>query len=366
MAVPQLSVDVAIAGAGVAGSVAALIAARAGRSVALIHARPRRRNRGETVPPEFRPLLEELGLWPEFLRSGPRECWSNQSCWGSAQPRERHYICHPYGCAWHVSLPAFEAELRATAAQHRVRLIDGHVTRAENRTEHVALYVETSDRAMHVDAAVVIDATGRSARVARGLGATRLNIDQTTSFATTCEPTGNAGATDTLVEATDIGWWYSAPATDGLSVMLVTDTEVVDLAVNELGKQWVALLQRAPNTSARARAAANPALAVAAAGPSRLDPVAGPNWLAVGDAAATYDPLSSSGILHAASSAAAGAQAADALRTQDFSAITDYPHREMELFDEHLRQRSDRYRTEQRWPASAFWTRRDIPATSRQ
>ncbi|MFE7800509.1 tryptophan 7-halogenase [Nocardia sp. NPDC057440] len=366
MAVPQLSVDVAIAGAGVAGSVAALIAARAGRSVALIHARPRRRNRGETVPPEFRPLLEELGLWPEFLRSAPRECWSNHSCWGSAHPRERHYICHPYGCAWHLCLPAFEAELRAAATQQRVRLIDGHVTRAENRTEHAALHVETSDHAIRVDAAVVIDATGRSARVARGLGATRLNIDQTTSFAATCEPAGNAGVTDTLVEATDIGWWYSAPATDGLSVMLVTDTEVVDLGANGLGEQWVALLHRAPNTSARARAAADPAIAVAAAGPSRLHPVAGPNWLAVGDAAATYDPLSSSGILHGVSSAAAGARAADALLAQHFSAITDYTHHETELFDDHLRQRSARYRSEQRWPASAFWTRRGIPAAGRQ
>src|SRR5947207_2602329 len=94
--------DIAIAGAGPAGSVLALLAARAGYRVLLVEtSRFDRMRVGETAPPELRPALARLGL--EHLARAPfcRDAPAVLSVWGSDEPASRHHIFSPYGSALH-------------------------------------------------------------------------------------------------------------------------------------------------------------------------------------------------------------------------------------------------------------------------
>src|SRR5216684_1286650 len=102
------SVDLAIAGAGPAGSVLALLAARSGRSVCLIEkSRFDAVRFGETAPPELRPILQSIGL--SHLLVPPYACEATEvlSIWGSDVPMARHHIVSPYGMALHLNRRAF-------------------------------------------------------------------------------------------------------------------------------------------------------------------------------------------------------------------------------------------------------------------
>ena len=89
---------------------------------------------------------------------------------------------------------------------------------------------------------------------------------------------------------------------------------------------------------------------VVAAGTAHLEPPCGDGWLAAGDAAASFDPLSSQGILTAV------------LMGQEAARCVDDPHaysaRYQAIVAHYEAERQATYRLEQRWPTAPFWTRR--------
>jgi flavin-dependent dehydrogenase len=84
----------------------------------------------------------------------------------------------------------------------------------------------------------------------------------------------------------------------------------------------------------------------------------GDGWIAAGDAAAAYDPLSSHGI---GSALAGGRQAADAVAAHldgDGAAFTNYRERLLAEYARYLWTRDGYYRDERRWSGAPFWERR--------
>ncbi len=91
----------------------------------------------------------------------------------------------------------------------------------------------------------------------------------------------------------------------------------------------------------------------------RLDPAAGDGWLAVGDAASAFDPLSSSGITKALRSGIFASYAiGDLLERGDGSGLERYRRYVQDEFEGYTRVRARYYAEERRWPESDFWRRR--------
>jgi flavin-dependent dehydrogenase len=78
----------------------------------------------------------------------------------------------------------------------------------------------------------------------------------------------------------------------------------------------------------------------------------GSNWLAAGDSASSYDPLSGRGVFKAVRH---GVEAARAIAEGSEEAYSAMVERE---FTEYVRQRRMYYAGERRWPGSIFWSRR--------
>ncbi|MGH9930046.1 MAG: hypothetical protein ACREA9_12600, partial [Pyrinomonadaceae bacterium] len=91
---------------------------------------------------------------------------------------------------------------------------------------------------------------------------------------------------------------------------------------------------------------------------SRLDRSANGNWLAIGDAAMAFDPLSGQGVYKALQSALRAAEAIDQHLTGNTSALPDYSTAVDQDFARYLSTRRLFYSREQRWPGSTFWKRR--------
>ena len=164
----------------------------------------------------------------------------------------------------------------------------------------------------------------------------------------------------TVLEATADGWWYAARLPNGTAVAaFMTDDDLLPRGHDNVRRFWEERLQTAP----LARAVwADPTdvsdLQVRFAGSVRLDRVGGPVWIALGDAAAAFDPLSAQGILKALESGERGAAQIAALLHENVNAANTYSAWLDATFATYLRNYFHYYRQVTRWPASTFWQRR--------
>jgi flavin-dependent dehydrogenase len=326
-----------------------MAAAKAGRDVVLINGSVRcRREHGETLPPEARQSLRDLGLVDGFDALLGQPCWANRSVWGSARLQTWETVNNPYGTGWHVERRRLEEGLRDAALDAGARLVTGSVRRVQPGER--AMHLELNGGA-HIEASYVVDATGRSAVIARQLGARRRQYDRLVGMTWHHEADPDPA---TLVEAVPEGWWYSAPTAAGMIVIFFGDADLADWL--QVARHPSELLDHAPHTRARlAVAGPGGAPALVSASTSILGPMRGRGWVAVGDAVATYDPLGAYGILH---SLMTGQQVAAVVGEGRASDMADYEKTERDRFDEHLRQRRAHYGVERRWPGAEFWQRR--------
>jgi flavin-dependent dehydrogenase len=360
-------IDVAIVGGGTAGCATALGLCRLGHSCLVIERSDQAQERiGETLPPAVRRPLAALGLWDAFLEAGPLPSTAIRAVWGDAEPRDREFIFDPYGCGWHVdrcrfdAMLATQAEAAGTDVRRQARLLDAGV----DAQGAWALGVAATDAGREVfHSRFVVDATGRASSFARRQGATRESYDQLMGIVARYRPVDSprAEAGVMLLEAVESGWWYGAPLPDGgLVVTLMTDrdlrprtagvgaTRAFELSLMEAGQVAESVRRFALEGPPRPTAAHS----------ACLEPVCGARWLAVGDAAASYDPLCGQGITRAL---AAGMQAAGAISAHlagDATALREYQAGVLADFGQYLALRDAYYSRETRWPESPFWRRR--------
>ena len=352
--------DVVVAGGGPAGSAAALGLGRRGVSVALIEQDTYQSPRvGETLPPIIRQQLTALGVWGRFLRSGPLESYGIQTAWESDDPRDQDFLRNPYGCGWHVDRARFDAMLAQAAAEAGAELIaPARIAGcAHSENGHWLLEAVQGQTVRKVAGRMLLDATGRKALLATQLGAQARVTDRLVAavdFSPAREP-----AQQTLIEAVEQGWWYSAPIPGNRMVFAyLTDS---DLWMNA---DWSQLLNQAPLTAARVGSSALPPPQLVSAASIVRCPVAGPDWMAVGDAALAYDPLSGQGVFK---SIETGLQCAEAVARYfggDAAAPAKYETWVQKTYETYLAQRRDLYRAVGRWPQSRFWNRRGASAMS--
>ncbi|MCG8461870.1 MAG: hypothetical protein MI919_36770, partial [Holophagales bacterium] len=210
----------------------------------------------------------------------------------------------------------------------------------------------------------LIDATGRAGSLA-GRRARRLREDRLIAWVARFRPRPDATPdrdARTLIEAAEDGWWYSALLPGGERVVAFhTDPGSTDMGDLRTREGFSAHLRGAPHLCALLTAHGYEPLGRprgADACSSRLDPVAGNRYLAVGDAALSFDPLSSQGLFNAFYTGLRGAEAVHASLSGRPRAIDGYEHRLRSVYAAYLTHRNHYYGREERWPGHPFWKRR--------
>jgi len=209
---------------------------------------------------------------------------------------------------------------------------------------------------------VVIDASGRAARLGSYVGAKRLLLDRLVGVATQFGGIDVAREGYVMVETTAEGWWYTAPVPgDCMMVMLMTDSDLCGRFHLASAEAWLAKLEMAPATQARV-AGCRPSWGprVFGAASQRLErSERRAQWLAVGDAALAVDPISGSGIVRALRSARAAAETTWALlENHEEDSLEAYEAERDSQCLQYLNERAMYYALEQRWQEHAFWARR--------
>jgi flavin-dependent dehydrogenase len=352
------SYDVILAGGGIAGSAAAAILATHGLRVLILgFAMPKKTNLGETLSPEAKPLLQEMGLWTEFISSRHLPSPGNCSAWGSEDLHEQDFIFNPHGHAWRLDRAEFEKLLQNNAVKKGAQVLPCLLTR--NPVCHRGTW-QIEVGGFHFESSWLMDASGRGSRLARLLGVRRQAYDSLVSIHT-WSTTPNEMDFDRriLIESQRDGWWYSALLPDGdRMVAFQTDGDCLP-SKPDSHQAWFSERLKETRHLRELLAANKCRLAgttqVVSAHSSKLEKVVGSGWIAVGDAAASFDPLSGQGLFNALLSAKKAVQTILHGGTAD---LHEYDLWWNSLWNRYLSERERFYAAENRWRDSTFWRKR--------
>lgn len=357
---------VAVIGAGVAGPAAVLSLAAAGLKVRWFAPPPAPTHDpvGETLSPAANPMLAELGLADAITAAGHRPSHTTLSSWGSPQLLDRNAILHLEGPGLVLDRRRFEADLRRAAEKVAERVVDARLAEAHPAQGAWHLSAATGET---LDADALIDASGRGTAIARRHGernradrlmAVHAFLDQRDADV---EPTPAV-----LIEAVETGWWYAALRPDGsLSVAYFTDPDLlVETPTRDVGV-WKALIDGTRYVGRWIDDAGfdpDTAPTLSSAGTTWLAPpagrVEGAPWMAVGDSAAAFDPLSSHGMTTALWAGARAGPVLSAALDGDDDALDAYARSVSDGVQAFLDQRRRMYAMERRFADAPFWRRR--------
>ncbi|MFK8101780.1 MAG: NAD(P)/FAD-dependent oxidoreductase [Saprospiraceae bacterium] len=352
---------VIIVGGGPAGLATALTLSARGVSYALIEAQATPIQKpGEAIPPNARPLLRQLGLENLMLAKEHHQYYGNKSCWGSEELVQEEFMKTLHQHGYLLDRKHFEGQLRNLAKTGLGTFYEAYRCRGISRKgDGFVLEINNGQTTQNLYADYLVDATGRKASLCRHLGIETNHLDQ--QFGLTMQvQLSTLVAQQIYIEATKRGWWYAAPmGKQKLSLMFFTLKELLPRKANQISflkRQLKAspLMTNLVKDSTFDQAA----IRLMPAGTSRLNKPYGHRWIAVGDAAYAYDPISSYGITSGLASGYYGAHALAATMRGDQEALSVYHYLMERAFQAYLQKLYVHYDQEKRWSGELYWQNR--------
>jgi flavin-dependent dehydrogenase len=285
---PDSPADILVAGAGPAGTTIARLLARKGRRVVLADPGTRHVERLEIVAPAACGVIEALGIAPLLDDASiARRCLGIRRRWGAMPIETEDFLRRPGGRGFVIDRRPFDEALRNAAKDAGARFIVGRVVAARPDAGAMVATVQSGSEMLEIAAGLLVDATGRPSAVARRMGARRLACERLVAELQSVDMSvsdPNAGWLDVESGVGRQGqWFYEVSGPD------------------RRRERW-AIYRPVQHAKARSRLRVD-------ASSARLSHTAGDGWVAVGDAAASFDPVTSQGLVNALSTAlvAAGA-----------------------------------------------------------
>ncbi|HEX9460587.1 MAG TPA: FAD-dependent monooxygenase, partial [Thermoanaerobaculia bacterium] len=269
-----------------------------------------------------------------------------------------------HGSGWHLDRRRFDVLLldQVVASGVDVRRGERFAGCETTAGERRFRFVRSDSSVKTVRARYAVDASGPTAVLARGVGARRLFADRLFCAYGFFQLADSVSLPRlTMLEAVDVGWWYAARLPNReVVVALASDSETVRQFAASDATAWQALLRGTRHIGPALAESTwiEGSLRVAPAPSFVLDRTAGDGWLAAGDAASAYDPISAQGIYKALNDGLLAANAIVADLGGDAAALESYHASVKRRFEQYLVNRNYFYSIERRFPASPFWRRR--------
>jgi len=350
--------EVCVVGGGPAGSATALHLRKLGHRVCLVErSRFPRAHVGESLTKGIWPIFETLGVRELFLRGGFPNARETLIRWTGPQTER---LAHgQVGSSLLVDRGSFDMVLLDAAATSGVRVFQPAQARRASRTRsswRVEFAIAGNTQAVTAD--YLVDATGRSSF----FRSKRSRISPPT-VALCGYLHGRDSPRETLVEALPDGWCWGAPIPGGLfSAMVFLDPAGLrHLRPGLLEAAWRSrLADTGLFADLSALPLARPVFARDATTYYATEPI-GPDFVKVGEASFSLDPMSSTGVEKSMQS---GIIAAIALHTMilwpDRTSLCErfYRDRQCETVSAHAAWSSGFYRQAKRFEGFPFWIAR--------
>jgi flavin-dependent dehydrogenase len=353
--------NVVIIGGGPSGIATALTLNALGITNCVVDAnRSPSRKFGEALPPNAKPILKQLGIQALIEHEAHSKYYGNQVAWGSKQLLVKEFISEVHGSGYLLNRLLFEKQLWEYYKKQKGKIYNGFkVKKIANRAcgHTISIINQNQSEFLHCD--FVVDATGRKASISQKLGANKMELDSqyALTFIVNSKKTIERNI---FIESTPNGWWYASPiGNNEVTVMFFTLKKLIPNK-SELN-MFVAKEMKA---SLHMRKFLNDFLLnnatirIIPAGSSRLEKSYGSNWIAVGDAACAFDPISSYGITSALASGYYAAQAIASTLAGKQEAMLTYRYIIENACQAYSKKLINHYEKERQWPESYYWQNR--------
>jgi flavin-dependent dehydrogenase len=293
---------------------------------------------------------------------------------------ERHAIMNPFGHGFHLDRAAFDELLRRSVKECRSQsggfdVVKGRFQSIEkDSANNWVIHADVDEEPRVFLTKWVIDATGRKASLATKVGAMTITSEPLLAFyaifnTQASDPPDNDHRT--MIEATPDGWFYSALLSrDPCTRVVVFHTLPTHPSAKTVRRRDGFLDVLHASTSHISdiiqkndyQMSSGRFPCCTAAGSSHLDPPCGAEdrWIAVGDSAMAFDPLSSQGMMTAlemgyyVGEVLAGQVSGEKQAEDSCSEIADMYRRIRESYEKH---RAYYYGIVKRFPGEEFWNK---------
>ncbi|MGR9159703.1 NAD(P)/FAD-dependent oxidoreductase [Rhizobium leguminosarum] len=370
---PKLHIDLLIVGAGPAGNACALQFAKRGGKVVIVE------DQGfstlhpvEVLSSSALPLLRSLDVvnlldYPWVARSG-----GVISVWGQQTATLSRSLFDPHGDSFRIDRNTFDRFLfdQATAAG-AAGFVGAKLVYLTPEKHRWRFSLSTKDSVTEGVADRIVAASGRNRNAPGSPSKDRIWIDRLVGIAIKGDGETRTTRSDLLyLQSTPNGWWYMVTSPSGASTaVFLTDADLLPRGKSKVSQflhsEWA-------RTSVHADCHRGVASAISKQSWVGFNARTGirkialtRNWLAIGDALASVDPLSGRGIVNALSM---GKEAADWLLSEyerEPAMLPDWVHHVQLNHNYALAYRNVVYGMERRWERSAFWQRRHVETSER-
>ena len=361
---PQVRYDVVIIGGGPAGTVCAMrLRAKGVKGVLVLESGNYNKFVvGESLPPETSIALKKLGIYGEFLEETHEPSYGICSYWGDDRRGYNDTVLSPYGHGWHVDRRRFNEFLAEMAQKQGVHLLRNAQYKTFTKEDEGRYELEYTHKgsAKKVRTSFVIDATGNKRSFVLQKGSVPKHNTPLVCLGRRYRlPKASAVSSLTRIEAVEKGWWYGARLPNNeMLVGLYTTIELIKIHQLQKDTVWNEALVNTISIGEGLKDAEtiDQKLIGFHAASCCLNQVVGTDWLAIGDAASSYDPITSRGVYKAITHAMLAADQLIKYHLGESQALRDFEVYVKTNYDKYLLERAHYYQIEQRWSNSNFWS----------
>lgn len=320
---------------------------------------------GESLAPSANIVFRKLSLEDVLTTKHHSPYVGNNVVWGDSSLHQRYFLNEPYGDGRHLNRTLFEKQLRDIAIERGVIILENYrltnITQQENKMIVNCCHSVNTTRTITAD--FIADCSGRASIVAKKMGVKKQIIDNLVSYHFITEQSEQSLKGMTFIESVEDGWWYAAPLANNKVIVNFMSDSNLHTTKSDLLNDWI--LNKITATQylknyLPATLSSKIGVRIKTATTSLLDKPGGKQWIAVGDALCTYDPLTSFGITNAIVSGHNAANAIAGFLNGNTDSLSEYITSQMALFNKSVALLQNQYQSEQRWTKHPFWERRQL------
>lgn len=318
---------------------------------------------GEHVSASIFNLIDYLKLKKDdFEPDSFMPSYAGKAYWGSDNVSSINSIFTTDEATFQIDREKFDLKLIEVAAARgatifpRTKCIE--YKQLENKTWKISLS-HPDKKSFIIYARYLVDASGRSSNVCRKVGASTQKYDSLIGVGLFLKQENRKF--EHILESCELGWWYTACLPDNkMVVTFFSDADIISKNKLHRLESWKANLSKTKHIKKvlQGHQALSNKLWVRNAQTQISNIKNLDRFIAIGDAAVSFDPISSMGIGFSISSAFFAAKYI-AQELNEGSQETDVFQKDLlQNFNQYQKIRTKYYKKEKRWASSAFWHRR--------
>ncbi|WP_196893324.1 NAD(P)/FAD-dependent oxidoreductase [Aureivirga marina] len=316
---------------------------------------------GESISPVMKTYLLRLDLYSDFLKQNHEKCFGSCSYWGSDRMGYNDTISHTGAVGWHIDRKKFNELFYEKAIKEEIEILENStfISSKKNFKNQFELKISKKSEKQLILADFVIDASGASSIFSKQQGVLKKIYKPLVCISAFFEKRVLFESKFTHIETCEKGWWYGANLPNEKSIIgFYSLGEIIQQEELHLKNNFLKLAKEMSIFSKffAENEKINFELKTFYAASFCLEKASGENWLAIGDAASSYDPLTSLGIEKSIVTAIFAAEMLLELSKNTIQDVMGFDKMIQQEFQKYLKFRNYYYQKEQRWKDSLFWS----------